>query len=226
MADPGRGQTLLVVGATGLVGQSVVRQAIGDSRVARVVAPTRRPLAPAPRLEKSARPCASSAPSARCYRGDGASIQPTTLRARCWMPLCVAIRGAGSYGRRRVRLASLVLIHPMRAVISHDLVDRTARVYRCYPPKSRNTRPTTGVGGLLFFQDALRSNATAGGEVTPGRGLAAGCSYTRTSRHSCRDVIPHPGRSGNGPRRRRADIIHTERDARRLAGSRGDITRA
>lgn len=45
------GQTLLLVGATGLVGQSVLRQALADSRVARVVAPTRRPLSPASGLE-------------------------------------------------------------------------------------------------------------------------------------------------------------------------------
>jgi len=38
-------KTLLVAGATGLVGQAVVHQALADARVARVVAPTRRPLA-------------------------------------------------------------------------------------------------------------------------------------------------------------------------------------
>jgi len=36
--------TLLVVGATGLVGRAVVELALADARVARVVAPTRRPL--------------------------------------------------------------------------------------------------------------------------------------------------------------------------------------
>ena len=44
-------KTLLLVGATGLVGQSVMQQALNDARVARLVAPTRRPLAPHPRLE-------------------------------------------------------------------------------------------------------------------------------------------------------------------------------
>ena len=43
--------TLLLVGATGLVGQSVLRQALQDPRVTRVVAPTRRPLAAHARLE-------------------------------------------------------------------------------------------------------------------------------------------------------------------------------
>lgn len=42
--------TLLLVGATGLVGQSVLAQALADPRLARVVAPTRRPLAPHPKL--------------------------------------------------------------------------------------------------------------------------------------------------------------------------------
>lgn len=41
---------LLLVGATGLVGQSVLTQALGDARVAQVVAPTRRPLAQHPKL--------------------------------------------------------------------------------------------------------------------------------------------------------------------------------
>jgi uncharacterized protein YbjT (DUF2867 family) len=44
-------KVLLLVGATGLVGQSVVQQALTDPRVARLVAPTRRPLHPQPRLE-------------------------------------------------------------------------------------------------------------------------------------------------------------------------------
>lgn len=41
---------LLLVGATGLVGQSVLAQALSDARVAQVVAPTRRPLAEHPKL--------------------------------------------------------------------------------------------------------------------------------------------------------------------------------
>jgi uncharacterized protein YbjT (DUF2867 family) len=41
---------LLVLGATGAVGQQVLLQALQDSRVAQVVAPTRKPLAPHPRL--------------------------------------------------------------------------------------------------------------------------------------------------------------------------------
>jgi uncharacterized protein YbjT (DUF2867 family) len=42
---------LLLVGATGLVGQSVLRQALADSRVEKLIALTRRPLPEQPRLE-------------------------------------------------------------------------------------------------------------------------------------------------------------------------------
>lgn len=42
---------LLLVGATGLVGQSVLRHALADSRVGKLVALTRTPLPPEPRLE-------------------------------------------------------------------------------------------------------------------------------------------------------------------------------
>lgn len=42
--------TLLLVGATGLVGQSVLRLALSDALVDRVVAPTRRPLPTHPKL--------------------------------------------------------------------------------------------------------------------------------------------------------------------------------
>jgi uncharacterized protein YbjT (DUF2867 family) len=47
----GNPKTLLLVGATGLVGQAVLQRALGDPRVARIIAPTRRPLAPHPRLD-------------------------------------------------------------------------------------------------------------------------------------------------------------------------------
>ncbi|MDR3429954.1 MULTISPECIES: NAD-dependent epimerase/dehydratase family protein [Silvimonas] len=43
--------TLLLTGATGLVGHAVLRQALADERVSRVVAPTRRALPPHPKLE-------------------------------------------------------------------------------------------------------------------------------------------------------------------------------
>ncbi len=43
--------TVLLVGATGLVGAAVLRQAQDDARVIRIVAPTRRKLPPHPKLE-------------------------------------------------------------------------------------------------------------------------------------------------------------------------------
>jgi uncharacterized protein YbjT (DUF2867 family) len=42
--------TLLLVGASGLVGQSVLAQALADPRIGRLVAPTRRPLVAYPKL--------------------------------------------------------------------------------------------------------------------------------------------------------------------------------
>ena len=42
---------LLLVGATGLVGQAVMRHALADPRVEKLVAITRKALAPHPRLE-------------------------------------------------------------------------------------------------------------------------------------------------------------------------------
>lgn len=43
--------TLLLAGATGLVGRHVLELALEDSRISRIVAPTRRPLDPHPKLE-------------------------------------------------------------------------------------------------------------------------------------------------------------------------------
>ena len=42
---------LLLVGGTGLVGSIVLRRALGDERIARVVAPTRRALPEHPKLQ-------------------------------------------------------------------------------------------------------------------------------------------------------------------------------
>ena len=51
MNSPITGVRLLLLGATGAVGQQVLSQALMDSRVARVIAPTRRPLVPHPKLD-------------------------------------------------------------------------------------------------------------------------------------------------------------------------------
>ncbi|RZU48100.1 uncharacterized protein YbjT (DUF2867 family) [Fluviicoccus keumensis] len=51
MKTSGQGFSLLLAGSTGVVGQEVLRLALADPRVTRVVAPTRRPLPPHPKLE-------------------------------------------------------------------------------------------------------------------------------------------------------------------------------
>jgi uncharacterized protein YbjT (DUF2867 family) len=47
---PAPTQRLLLLGATGAVGQSVLAQALADPRISQVAAPTRRPLPPHPKL--------------------------------------------------------------------------------------------------------------------------------------------------------------------------------
>ena len=44
MHNNNTGKTLLVLGGSGLVGMEILRQALADPQVSRVVAPTRRPL--------------------------------------------------------------------------------------------------------------------------------------------------------------------------------------
>ena len=43
-------RTLLLLGSTGLVGQQALALALADDRLTQVIAPTRRPLPPHPRL--------------------------------------------------------------------------------------------------------------------------------------------------------------------------------
>ena len=45
------GLRLLLAGSTDVVGQEVLRLALADPRISRVIAPTRRPLPPHPKLE-------------------------------------------------------------------------------------------------------------------------------------------------------------------------------
>jgi uncharacterized protein YbjT (DUF2867 family) len=42
-------ENLLILGATGLVGQQLLQQALQDTSVSRVTAPTRKPLPPHPK---------------------------------------------------------------------------------------------------------------------------------------------------------------------------------
>ncbi len=64
-------KTLLLVGATGLVGDSVLAQALADPRVGKVVAPTRRPLLTRPRLENPVVDFGALPADARWWATDG-----------------------------------------------------------------------------------------------------------------------------------------------------------
>lgn len=63
-------RTLLLVGATGLVGRSVLQQALGDPRIERVVAPTRRALPVHPKLLNPVVDFERLAPDAPWWRVD------------------------------------------------------------------------------------------------------------------------------------------------------------
>ncbi len=74
-------KTLLLFGATGLVGQAVLRQALADTRVGRVVAPTRRPLPPQAKLENPLIDFKALPEEAPWWRADGAICTlGTTIR--------------------------------------------------------------------------------------------------------------------------------------------------
>lgn len=63
-------KTLLILGATGLVGQQCLQQALAHPDVARVVAPTRRPLAAHPKLENPVIDFAAMPSEAPWWRAD------------------------------------------------------------------------------------------------------------------------------------------------------------
>jgi uncharacterized protein YbjT (DUF2867 family) len=62
---------LLLVGASGLVGQSVVRQALADDRVEKLIAITRKPLPPQPGLENHLVDFDALPPDAPWWQVDG-----------------------------------------------------------------------------------------------------------------------------------------------------------
>jgi len=68
---PSRPLTLLLVGGTGAVGREVVRLALADDRIARLTAPTRRPLPPHPRLDNPVLDVATLADDSHYWRVDG-----------------------------------------------------------------------------------------------------------------------------------------------------------
>lgn len=74
-------ERLLVAGSTGLVGQAVLALALADTRIGRVIAPTRRPLAPHPRLSNPIIDFERLDPTADHWRADAMICAlGTTLR--------------------------------------------------------------------------------------------------------------------------------------------------
>ena len=72
--------TLLIAGATGLVGRSVLALALADATITRVVAPTRKPLAAAPRLENPIVDFAALPPDAAWWAVDAVVCTLGTTR--------------------------------------------------------------------------------------------------------------------------------------------------
>jgi uncharacterized protein YbjT (DUF2867 family) len=105
-------KTLLLAGATGLIGQSALQLALADARVDKVVAPTRRPLPAHPKLENPVVDFDALPTEAPWWRVDGVICTLGTTRRRAGSqtafrrvdfdyPLAVArlarIHGAAAY---------------------------------------------------------------------------------------------------------------------------------
>jgi uncharacterized protein YbjT (DUF2867 family) len=75
-------KTLLLSGATGLVGQSVLQLALADARVDKVVAPTRRPLPAHPKLENPVEDFDALPAEAPWWHVDGVICTLGTTRRR------------------------------------------------------------------------------------------------------------------------------------------------
>jgi uncharacterized protein YbjT (DUF2867 family) len=73
---------LLLAGATGLVGSGVLKVLLGDERVTQVVAPTRRPLAPHPKLLNPIADSTTLPRDADWWAVDGAICALGTTRAQ------------------------------------------------------------------------------------------------------------------------------------------------
>ncbi len=79
-------KTLLIAGATGLIGRLVVEQALADERVGRVVALTRRLIAPHPKLESVVLDFSALPDAAPWWAVDGVVSALGTTRARTASP--------------------------------------------------------------------------------------------------------------------------------------------
>ena len=116
------GKTLLIAGATGLVGSHALRLALADARVERVVAPTRRPLPAHPKLLNPIEDFAHLPPVAPWWRVDGVVCALGTTMAKAGsktafeavdyeMPLAVA-RLALRHGAQAFALNSALGANP------------------------------------------------------------------------------------------------------------------
>lgn len=82
MAQPAPALRLLLVGATGAVGREVLAAALAEPRIARVIAPTRRPLPPQPRLDNPVVDLATLPADDPCWQVDAVICAlGTTIRA-------------------------------------------------------------------------------------------------------------------------------------------------
>lgn len=158
MADAGTGRTLLLAGATGLVGQAVLRLAIDDRRVARVVALTRRPLAPADRLENPIVDFDRLPEHAPWWTADaavstlGATIAAAGSRAafrRVDYDYVVAVaRLARSHGARAFALTSAIGANPRSRIFYNRVKGEVeAAVEACGYPSLTIVRPGF-IGGM------------------------------------------------------------------------------
>ena len=75
-------KTLLIAGATGLVGSHALRLALADTRIASVVAPTRRPLPAHPKLTNPVEDFAHLPPYAPWWKVDGVVCALGTTMAK------------------------------------------------------------------------------------------------------------------------------------------------
>ncbi len=160
-------KTLLLVGATGLVGRSVLAQALNDPRVARLVAPTRRPLPAHPRLENPLVDFAALPADAAWWAADGVICT-----------LGTTIRKAGSQAAFRavdrdypLAVATLARRHGARAFALTSSVGADPRARSFYlRTKGEAERAVAGVG---YPSLTIVRPSVIGGDRTEHRPLEA-----------------------------------------------------
>jgi uncharacterized protein YbjT (DUF2867 family) len=144
--------SILLVGATGLVGRNVLAQALRDPRIGRVVAPTRRPLPARPGLENPVVDFDELPEEAPWWAVDGvictlgttirtAGSQAAFRKVDHYYPLAVA-RHARRYGARSFALNSAMGADPTsRFFYSRVKGDVEESLARCGFPSLTLVRP-------------------------------------------------------------------------------------